>query len=116
MAIAVAVAGVGAVAIVILGGILTVTAGLIIVAAAIGWGVGAGLRFGAGHHLPPRRRVVVAAVLAVVSIGLGQAGLWEYGRREGGVLAPLDYLAEVYGPLVPLQLLAAAGAAWLGAR
>jgi hypothetical protein len=116
VAIAVAVASVGAAAIVILGGVLTVTAGLVIIAAAIGWGVGAGLRFGAGPHLTPRRRVVIAAVLAIVSIGLGQAGLWQYGQNEGGVLAPLDYLAEVYGPLVPLQLLAAAGAAWVGAR
>jgi hypothetical protein len=116
VAIAVAVAVVGAVAIVILGGILTVTAGLVIVAAAMGWTVGAGLRFGAGPHLPSRRRVAIAIVVAIVSVGLGQAGLWQNGQREGGVLAPLDYLAEVYGPLVPLQLLAAAGAAWLGAR
>ena len=54
IAIAVAVAGAGAVAIVVLGGVLTVTTGLIIVAGAIGCGVGAGLRFGAG---PPCRRV-----------------------------------------------------------
>jgi hypothetical protein len=60
--------------------------------------------------------VAIAVVLAILSIALGQAGLWQYAQNEGGVLAPLDYLAEVYGPLVPLQLLAAAGAAWLGAR
>ncbi len=116
VAIAVAAAGVGAVAIVILGGVLTVTAGLVVVAAAIGWCVGAGLRFGAGPHLLPRRRVAIAIVLAIASVALGQAGLWQYGQNEGGVLAPLDYLAEVYGPLVPLQLVAAAFAAWLGAR
>ena len=51
-----------------------------------------------------------------MSVALGQAGLWQYARTEGGVLAPLDYLAEVYGPLVPLQLVAAAVAAWVGAR
>jgi hypothetical protein len=116
VAIAVAAAGLGAVAIVILGGVLTVTAGLVIVGAAIGWGVGAGLRFGAGPHLPARRRVATAIVVTIVSVALGQAGLWQYGRTEGGVLAPLDYLAEVYGPLVPLQLVAAAVAAWVGAR
>jgi hypothetical protein len=115
-AIAVAAAGVGAVAIVILGGVLSVTAGLLIVAAAIGWGIGAGLRFGVGPHLPPRRRVAIAIILAIVSIALGQAGLWQHAQSEGGVLAPLDYLAEVYGPLVPLQLVAAAVAAWVGAR
>jgi hypothetical protein len=116
VAIAVVAAGIGAVAIVVLGGVLTVTAGLVIVAAAIGWGVGAGLRFGAGPDLPPRRRVVIAVVLAIVSVALGQVGLWQYGRTEGGVLAPLDYLAEVYGPLVPVQLVVAAVAAWVGAR
>jgi hypothetical protein len=116
VAIAVAAAGLGAVAIVILGGVLTVTAGLVIVAAAIGWGVGAGLRFGAGPSMPSRRRALIAVVLAIVSVALGQAGLWQYGRTEGGVLAPLDYLAEVYGPLVPLQIVAAAVAAWVGAR
>jgi len=116
LAVAVAVAGVGAVAIVILGGVLSVTAGLVIVAATTGWGVGAGLRFGSGPHLPSRRRAAIAIVIAIVSVALGQAGLWQYGRTEGGVLAPLDYLSEVYGPLVPVQLLAAAVAAWVGAR
>ena len=96
--------------------ILTFTAGLIVVAAATGWGVGAGLRFGAGARLRPGRRTAVALVIAVGSVALGQLGLWQYGRSEGGVLAPLDYLAEVYGPLVPLQFLAAALVAWLSAR
>ena len=49
LAIAVAIAAiVGAVAIVVLGGVLTVTSGLVVVAGATGWGVAAGLRFGAG--------------------------------------------------------------------
>ena len=101
----------------ILGGVLTVTAGLVIVAAAIGWGVGAGLRFGAGPHLPPRRRVAIAVVLAIV-LGRARAGSG-CGSTRGPRAAsspPLDYLAEVYGPLVPLQLVAAAVAAWVGAR
>ena len=116
LALAVVAAGIGGIAIVLLGGILTLTAGLVVVAAATGWAVGAGLRFGAGGRLRQRRRVVVALVIAVGSIAAGQLGLWQYARSEGGVLAPLDYLGEVYGPLVPLQFVAAAVAAWLAAR
>ena len=47
---------------------------------------------------------------------VGQLGLWQYARIEGGVLPPLDYLAEVFGPLVPGQFVVAAIAAWIGAR
>jgi hypothetical protein len=60
--------------------------------------------------------MATAIVLAIISVALGQLGLWQYGRSEGGVLAPLDYLAEVYGPLVPFQLVTAAAAAWVGGR
>jgi hypothetical protein len=54
--------------------------------------------------------------LAVAAVVLGQAGLWLYARAEGGVLAPLDYLWEVYGVLVPLEVLAAGLVAWISAR
>ena len=110
------VAIVGAVAIVVLGGVLTLTLGLLVVAAATGWGVAMGLRFGAGDHLARRRRWVSAVGLSVAAVGLGQLGLWQYARTEGGVLAPLDYLGAVYGPLVPLQFATAAIVAWLTAR
>src|SRR5512143_184895 len=102
-----AVAGlVGAATITILGGVLTMTAGLLIVAAATGWAVGA--------VLP--RRIRAAVLLAVAAVALGQLGLWAYARSEGGVLGPLDLLWQVYGGLVPLEFLAAAILAWIGAR
>jgi len=102
-----AVAGlVGAAAITILGGVLTVTAGLIVVAAATGWAVGA--------VLPRRTRA--ALILALAAVALGQLGLWAYARSEGGVLGPFELLWQVYGGLVPLELLAAAILAWIGAR
>lgn len=116
VAIAVVVAIVGAAAIVVLGGVVTFTAGLVVVAGAIGWGIAAGLRFGAGDHLRPTRRVGAAVVLALGAVALGLLGLWQYARIEGGVLSPLDYLAEVFGLLVPLQLAVAAVVAWLAAR
>ncbi len=116
IAIAATVALLGALAIVLLGGVMTVTIGLVIVAGTTGWGVATGLRFGAGGQLQPRRRVVAAVALAVGSVALAQLGLWQYARSEGGVLPPLEYLAEVFGLVVPLQFGAAAVVAWLVAR
>ena len=117
VAIAVAAAGLGAVAIVILGGVLTVTAGLVIVAA--------GHRLGRRCRASVRRRAPPAGAPSgghrrssspSCRSRSGRPGCGSTGGREGGVLAPLDYLAEVYGPLVPLQIVAAAVAAWVGAR
>ena len=116
VALAVVVAAVGAAGIVVLGGILTVTAGLIVVAAAVGWGVGAALRWGAGSEIGVRPRVATALVLALASVALGQLGLWQYANTEGGMLAPLDYLWDVFGPLVPLEFIVAGVAAWWIAR
>jgi len=113
---AVVAALVGATGITALGGVLAVSAGLLIVAAATGWAVALGLRVGAGDALAARRRVRLAVWVAALAVVIGQLGLWLYGRTEGGVLGPLDYLAETFGVLVPLELVAASIAAWLTAR
>ena len=60
--------------------------------------------------------LIVALLIALGAVVVAQLGLWQYARIEGGVLPPLDYLAEVFGPLVPGQLLVAAIAARIGAR
>lgn len=116
VAVATAIAVVGAGAIVVLGGVLTLTEVLLIVAGFTGLGVGLALRWGAAEHLAGRRRVVVALGLALGSVAIGQLGLWQYGRIEGGVLGPLDYLGQVYGPLVLVEFAAAGVIAWLAAR
>jgi hypothetical protein len=116
VALATAVAIAGAVAIVVLGGVLTLTEVLLVVAGFTGLGVGLALRWGAGGQLAGRRRVVIALALALGAVLLGQLGLWQYGRSEGGVLGPLDYLGQVYGPLVLLEFAAAGVIAWLAAR
>jgi hypothetical protein len=104
----------GAIAIAIGGGLLTITAGLLVVAAIVGWLVAVALMLGAGPAPTaerPRRRWIAAAI-AVAGVALGQAGLWLIARGEGGTLGAIDYLIEVFGLLVPAQLLIAAAVAW----
>jgi hypothetical protein len=106
LAFGVAAALAGAMAITVLGGILTVTAGLVVIAAATGWTV--------GIVMPGRRRTAVA--LALLAVALGQLGLWAYAQSEGGVLGLVDLLWQVYGGLVPLEFAAAAVSAWIATR
>jgi len=102
--------------IVVLGGAFAISAGLLVAAAALGYAVAVALLAGAGDTLAKPRRPWIAAGLALFGAALGQVGLWLYARNEGGVLAPIDYLAETFGALVPLELLLAAGVAWWRAR
>jgi hypothetical protein len=106
----------GAALTVVLGGVITLTAGLVGVAIATGWAVAAGLRFGAGSHLAGSRRARIAVVMALIAVALGQLGLWLYARSEGGVLPLPEYLGEVFGILVPIQAVFAALTAWVSAR
>jgi hypothetical protein len=106
----------GSALITVLGGVMAVSAGLIVVAVVTGWAVALGLRVGAGETLRAGRRVRLAVGLALVAVVLGQLGLWLYARTEGGVLGPFDYLGETFGLLVPLELAAASIAAWITAR
>ncbi len=94
------------IAFVILGGILLVTAGLVIVAAFLGWLTGRLVS-------PPRR----AAFVGLVAVVVGLLGIWLFGRIEGGVLDPIAYLGEVEGPVVVvLSLLAGGGLAAAASR
>jgi hypothetical protein len=105
-----------ALAITVLGGVTLVSAGLVVVAAAGGWAVAIALRLGAGPTIPRRSRIGLAVALALGAVVLGQVGLWLFARNEGGVLPIADFLAQTYGPLVPLQAVAAAVAAGWTAR
>ena len=109
-----AIAGAGL--IVLLGGAMAVSAGLLVAAAAIGYAVGLAVVAGAGDVLSRPSRPWTAAALAGLGTALGQVGLWLYARSEGGVLPLTDYLGETFGVLVPLELLLAAGMAWWRAR
>ena len=99
-------------------GILTITAGLLVVAAVVGWVVGAVFTIALGPT-PAGGRTIrrsLAAVIALLGVALGQVGLWLIAREEGGTLAIGDYLAEVFGLLVPAELAIAAVVAWWRAR
>jgi hypothetical protein len=106
----------GAVVMVVLGGALAVSAGLLVVASAVGYLVALAVVIGAGDTLPSRVRRWIAAVLAALGVLVGQVGLWLFARAEGGVLSPLDYLAQTFGPLVPVEVLLAAVVAWRRGR
>jgi hypothetical protein len=110
------VALVGVAAVVVLGGVLALAAGLVVVAALIGRGVGLALILGAGDTLRPPRRTVIATGLAIASVLVGQVGLWWYAGLEGGVLSLVDYLGQTFGILVPVQVAVAGLVAWWTAR
>jgi len=96
----------GALVYTILGGVLAVTAGLIVVAAFVGWLLGKLIR-------GPAR----AATAAALTVAAGLIGIWLFSHIEGGVLDPITYLDDVQGwPLVVLQLLVGAGLAAASSR
>lgn len=107
---------VGALGFVLLGGVALVTAGLIGWAAAVGWGTAMAVREGGRAALDRQIRIALSIGLAVIAVGLGQIGLWLYGRSEGGVLPFVDHLAQVFGILVPLEFVVAVALAWRRAR
>jgi hypothetical protein len=106
----------GAVAVTVAGGLLTITAGLLVIAGVVGWATALAVASGGGPDLARRTRVAFATTLAVVGIALGQVGLWLLGREEGGVLSLGDYLAETFGILVPIELAIAGLSAWWRSR
>lgn len=105
---------VGGIAIAVAGGRLTMTAGLLVIAAVLGWVVAVVLTIalGTNRSIGPNARRGMAAAIAVLGVALGQMGLWLIARDEGGVLAPIDYLADVFGLLVLAEFALAAAVAW----
>ncbi|HUQ78220.1 MAG TPA: hypothetical protein VM427_05045 [Patescibacteria group bacterium] len=96
----------GAVAFVLLGGVLAVTAGLVILAAVVGWLIGTFVS-------PPLR----AGLVGLGAVAVGLLGIWLFGRLEGGVMDPVAYFLQVHGgPLVALEFLAGGGLAAAAAR
>lgn len=101
---------------VLLGGVLALSAGLLVVAGAAGRLIGLAIGWGAGPALAPRQRVSLVIAVVALAFVVGQLGLWAYAQAEGGVLAPLDYLGQTFGIVAPLQLVLAAVVGWWTAR
>ena len=109
------IAALGAATIVVLNGLLTVTTGLLAVAAVTGYLVGQVLRT-VGSSTQGTGRVGLAVGLVVAAVLAGALGTWLLSIPQGGVLGPVDYLGEAMGLLLPGQLLVGGVAAWLGSR
>ena len=83
------------------------------IAGVVGWIVAVALTRGAGASTSTRGRTrATAALIALAAVAVGQVGLWLIARGEGGTLDLIDYLAEVFGALVPAELLIAGVVAW----
>lgn len=106
----------GSVLSIVLFAVASVSAGLLVVAALTGLFVGQALRAGAGDTLTSTLRRGLAVSAALESVVAAQIGIWLYALAEGGALGLIDYLAQAFGPLVPLQLAIAALVAWWSAR
>ncbi len=71
-----------------MGGVLLISAGLVVVAAAGGWAIAVALRLGSAGTIQGPTRRWLAVGIAVAAVVLGQIGLWLFARTEGGVLQP----------------------------
>jgi len=89
------------------------TGGLLVVATTAGIATGLAVGAGGGASLAPARRRGLAAGLALLALAAALGAGW---AGSGRYLAPLDYLWQVYGLLVPLQVALAAAGAVGGAR
>jgi hypothetical protein len=114
---AVVASDIGAVAIAI-GGILALSSGLVVVAAVTGIVIGWLMRSPSADGATGRAgsNVILAIAIALLGVATGQLLLWVVALAEGGVLGPLDYLAQTFGFLVPAQFIVGAVGAWLAAR
>lgn len=93
--------------------LLLVTGGLLVVAATLGFMVGASVRYGAGSQVGSGARRLLGIALALAAVVAALAINW---GLSGAYLGPLDYLDQVYGLLVPLQFAAAAAGVLAGTR
>jgi len=110
-----AAAGGGAVVYALLGQV-DLGLGLLAVAAFVGWVVAIAIVWGAGAVRPIPRQPLVAVLLGAGAIVAGLLLAWAWSRVEGGVLGPLEYTDQRYGPVAYLEILVAGAVAGLRAR
>ena len=115
----------GAIVLTVVGAILTSTAGLLFVAGVTGAAVGLVLSRAAARQgdaaiadaapITPRRAAWLSVAVSLAAVAGAGLATWAIGRAEGGVLGPIDYLLETFGPFVPGEAILAAIGAWWGA-
>lgn len=108
--------GIVALILVVAAALLAFTAGLIVIAYFMGRVVGSVIKAAAGSTLPSTVRESAAILISVGWIAVSWIAVWLVSLREGGILPLGDYLAQTFGPLVPLEFMIATLAAWWSAR
>lgn len=118
LARALVVVAAGAAALLVVGAILTSTAGLLFIAGITGGAIGlvlarAAVPAGDAAPLPRRTIAWLAVALALAAVAAGAVATWVVALGEGGTLGLLDYLLTAFGPFVPGEaVIAAVAAAW----
>jgi hypothetical protein len=97
-------------------GPLAFSAGLVIIGIFAGRVIGVSAKAGGGGAITSDQAVSVALVVTLGWFVMSQLATWIYARNEGGVLGPIDYLLQTFGPVVPLVAIASVLAAWWSAR
>ena len=98
-------------------GLLDLGAGLLVVAAFIGWVVALALVWSGRDAIPAPARAWRSPRCSAPGRSWPRSWLdWVYALIQGGVLGPLDYVAQRYGIVALLCVAAAAGVAALRAR
>ena len=100
----------------IFAGPLSFAPGLVVIAIFAGRLIGLSVKSAAGATVSSDGRTVIAMVISLGWFAASQLGIWAFARSEGGALGLLDYLAQVFGPLVPIQAIAVVLVAWWSAR
>ena len=110
-------AALAAVLLFVLGALFSFSAGLLIVALFAGRVVGLLVRGGAVDSLSSPARVSVAVIIVLAGVAIAQVATWGWAiAAQGARLGPVDYLADVFGPVLPLEYMVATLAAWWSAR
>lgn len=89
------------------------TAGLLVVAATLGIAVGLAVAWGGRRALRGATRRWLAIGLSLVAVGIAIGVNW---ALSGMYLGAVEYVAQVYGLIVPVEAILAASGALIGAR
>jgi hypothetical protein len=105
-------AAIGGAVSIVLASPLAISEPLVIVAGLGGIATGLAARWGGGSAVSRSRSRRIAVAIALLAVVIVQVAVWQLATAQGGVLPLVDYLAETFGLVVPLEFVAAAIGAW----